>query len=294
MRDFLNSWKFKLILALAALLFGVMLYSASTNGEGNAIQNIISFVTVPFQKGATYISDSVTGFFDRYMQSAENYEENLRLKQINRELREQLTDYEAMKHENEQLRQIAGMTETDDRIDYCPATVISRDANDTYGTFIIDKGTLDGLSLNDPVMSSEGLVGIITAISPINARVKTILNPDISVGAYEIQSKELGVCSGDAALAENGACKLSILSNETTITKGDLIVTSGSSGIYPRGLTIGTAQDIYQEEHGVTLYAVITPVSDIKSLKDVYVITGFEGKGSILDGYGEQSGESDE
>ena len=256
--------------------------------QGNLFQNVISCVTVPFQRGAAYVSDSITGFFDRYLQSAANYEENLELKETIRELREQLTDYEEIKNENEQLRQIAGMTETDDALSYTPATIISRDANDTYGTFVIDKGTSDGLALNDPVMSSEGLVGIITAISPINARVKTILNPDVSVGSYEIQSKELGVCRGDAILAQEGYCKMSILSSETTITKGDLIVTSGSSGIYPRGLTIGTAQDIYREDHGVTLYAVVLPVSEITTLKNVYVITDFEGKGSVLEGYGER------
>ena len=288
MREFFSGWKFKVILALAVLLLGVMLYSASVGGEGNLFQNDISYVTVPFQRGAAYVSDSITGFFDRYLQSAANYEENLELKETIRELREQLTDYEEIKNENEQLRQIAGMTETDDALSYTPATIISRDANDTYGTFVIDKGTSDGLALNDPVMSSEGLVGIITAISPINARVKTILNPDVSVGSYEIQSKELGVCRGDAILAQEGYCKMSILSSETTITKGDLIVTSGSSGIYPRGLTIGTAQDIYREDHGVTLYAVVLPVSEITTLKKVYVITDFEGKGSVLEGYGER------
>ena len=288
MREFFSGRKFKVILALAVLLLGVMLYSASVGGEGNLFQNVISYVTVPFQRGAAYVSDSITGFFDRYLQSAANYEENLELKETIRELREQLTDYEEIKNENEQLRQIAGMTETDDALSYTPATIISRDANDTYGTFVIDKGTSDGLALNDPVMSSEGLVGIITAISPINARVKTILNPDVSVGSYEIQSKELGVCRGDAILAQEGYCKMSILSSETSITKGDLIVTSGSSGIYPRGLTIGTAQDIYREDHGVTLYAVVLPVSEITTLKNVYVITDFEGKGSVLEGYGER------
>lgn len=294
MRDFFSGWKFKVVIALASLLLCLMLYSAYCGGEGNVVQNAISFVTVPFQRGAAYVSDSASGFFDRYMQSAANYEENIELKKTIRELREQLTEYEKIKNENEQLRQIAGMTESNDEKSFTPATIISKDANDTYGTFVIDKGTSDGLSLNDPVMSSDGLIGIITAISPINARVKTILNPDISVGSYEIQSKELGVCRGDASLAQEGYCKMSILSNETTITKGDLIVTSGSSGIYPRGLTIGTVQDVYQEEHGVTLYAVVLPVSDIQNLKNVYVITDFEGKGSILDGYSENGGNTDD
>ncbi len=292
MRDFFSGWKFKAIIALAALSLCLMLYSAYCGGEGNIVQNAISFVTVPFQRGAAYISDSVSGFFDRYLQSAANYEENIALKETIKELREQLTDYEQIKNENEQLRQIAGMTESDDAMSFTPATIISRDANDTYGSFVIDKGTSDGLAINDPVMSADGLIGIITAISPINARVKTILSPDISVGCYEIQSKELGVCRGDALLAQDGYCKMAILSNETTITKGDLIVTSGSSGIYPRGLTIGTVQDVYQEEHGVTLYAGILPVSDISALKNVYVITDFEGKGSVLDGYFENGGDT--
>ena len=66
MREFFSGWKFKVILALAVLLLGVMLYSASVGGEGNLFQNVISYVTVPFQRGAAYVSDSITGFFDRY------------------------------------------------------------------------------------------------------------------------------------------------------------------------------------------------------------------------------------
>ena len=121
-----------------------------------------------------------------------------------------------------------------------------------------------------------------TQVSPISSRVKTILSPEINIGCLENASKELGVIKGDIKLSEKGQTKLSILSSDTAIKAGDMIVTAGSSGIYPKGIPVGTVSEVETESHGVTKYASITPYVDVGKVETVVVVTEFLGQGSEL------------
>ena len=80
------------------------------------------------------------------------------------------------------------------------------------------------------------------------------------------------------ALAEQGACQLSYLEEDSQIKKGDLIVTSGASGLFPKNIVIGLAGELQTAEHGISSYTTVTPVFDIKSVSQVFVVTDFDGK----------------
>ena len=166
-----------------------------------------------------------------------------------------------------------------------PAQVVSRDSADRASSFIIDRGSLHGIAVNDPVITSNGLVGIVTQVGPISARVKTILSPEIDVGAIDIKTDQLGVVSGNYTDAESGKTRMEILSEETTIEEGNMIVTAGSSGIYPQGIPIGTVTKIETETTGITKYAEIEPMEDVTSVTTVQVVTSFLGQGSRLEDY---------
>lgn len=282
MLDFFKSHRFKIIIAVIALLFGMMLYSASSDGIANIPRNLLAMITTPVQKATAVVSSAVGGFLDNFVHAQQNADENEQLKQQIAELNKKLIDYEEIKDENEQLKAIAGIKEIHSDFSTATAFVVSRDPSDRYGSFIIDKGTLHGISLNDPVMTENGLVGIVTQVSPISARIKTILSPDVEVGSLENSSKELGVIKGDANLAEEGMTRLSILSGDTSIQKGDLIVTAGSSGLYPKGIPVGTVKEVKSESHGITQFAVVQPLENIDRVESVVVITDFLGQGSEL------------
>lgn len=285
MGEFFKSVKFKVFIGVVALLFGVMLYSASRDGAKNIPKNLLAMVVSPFQKMTAAVSNATSDFVDVFFNARENYDDNERLKTEIDELNRQLVDYEKLKDENEELKNITGIKEMYPDFEITPAFVIGRDPADRYSSFTIDKGTLHGVSLNDPVMSGSGLIGIISEVSPINARVKTILSLDLNVSAFEIASKELGVVAGDVTLAQEGLCKMSILSEETKMFKGMMIVTAGSSGRFPKGVPIGSINDIERESHGVTMFATIKPKVDIGEVINVQVITDFLGQGSeLLDG----------
>lgn len=278
MREFFKSRRFKIILAVVAVLLGGMLYSATTGGLATLPEKVLSYVVIPVQKAAAWVSDGLTDFFTVFFDARENYEENLRLKEEISDLRKQLVDYEATKTENERLKEITGLKELQEDIEFQPAGVIARDPDDRFGSFTIDAGTLHGVSVRDPVVTGEGLVGYVSEVGPLYAKVVTILSPDLNVGAMEIRTKDTGNVTGSVELAAKGRTRLELLPKDTQIKAGDIIVTSGTSGFFPQRIPIGTVEEVVLEKSGITCTAVIRPVSEIDAIKNVFVLTDFLGK----------------
>ena len=121
-------------------------------------------------------------------------------------------------------------------------------------------------------------VGVVTEVGAYYSKVTTILSPEVKVGAVHPDTGEVGTVSGTVALAEQGACQLSYLEEDSQIKKGDLIVTSGASGLFPKNIVIGLAGELQTAEHGISSYTTVTPVFDIKSVSQVFVVTDFDGK----------------
>ncbi len=282
MHDFFKSWRFKVLLAVCIVLTAFMLRAAYTGGLGTIVSNSLGFITTPLQKISASISDAATGFFETYLQAGEIKEENVKLKEEIRKLKSQLVDYEELKQKNEQYQQFLNIKKRSPDFEFQPASVIGRDPNARFYSFTIDVGTLDGVSLYDPVITSDGLVGIVYETAANFSKVRTLADVAIDVGAYNPRTMDTGVISGDISLSENGECRMAYISRESQIKDGDIIVTSGISGIFPKDINIGTVKSVHSEEHGMSLYCVIEPTVDIKNVKDVFVIKSFSGQGSEL------------
>lgn len=285
MHEFFSSKKFKVILAVVALMFGMMLYSASGDGAENIPRNLLQMVTTPFQQAGAFLSNTVGGWFEGLASARYSAQENEELKKQIADLNRQMVDYEKLKDENEQLREIAGIKELYPDFEVMPAQVVSRDSADRASSFIIDRGSLHGIAVNDPVVTTNGLVGIVTDVAPISARVKTILSPEIDVSAIDVKTDQLGLISGSYTLAQKGTTKMAILSEETAIEEGTMVITAGASGLYPKGVPIGTVKKVDTESTGITKYAEIEPYEDASSVTTVQVITSFLGQGSRLEEY---------
>ena len=278
MRNFFGSLRFKILSAVLAVILGVMLYSASTDGIATLPQKIVSFVVLPVQKTSAVISNSVSDFFSVFIDAEKNEKENERLKAEIANLRKKMVDFENTKTENERLREIVGLKEQNADMELIDAGIIGRDPADNFGAFTIDKGSIHGISKRDPVITSDGLVGYIESLGPTYAKVITILSPEINVGVVEVRTNETGNLTGNISIAGKGFTKFELLPKTTLITKGDIIVTAGTSGYYPPNLVIGTVEEIKLEESGITAFATIRPASDIYEIKHVFVLTDFLGK----------------
>lgn len=279
MKEFFGSKKFKAIICILALIVGIMIYAAVSSST--LISSALGTVFAPVQKVTQGVTSSISSAFDMLVNAKDYYEENQELKEKIAELTAQLVDYTQTKQENEHLREMVALSESNPGIEFSePCTVIGRTANDVYGSFFIDKGEKDGIGYYDPVVTANGLVGFVTEVQYTYSKVTTLLSSDISLGVYCVRTGETGVIEGNYDLALNGNVRMIYIPLECEMTDGDIVITSGYSGLVPKGLVVGTASDIVIAPSGLSKNATITPTIDADTLKTVYVITDFDGKGS--------------
>lgn len=279
MKDFFKSKKFKVILCIAAFSIGIMLYAALSSST--AISSGLGAILSPIQRASESISSWVRERIDMLINAGDYYEENQRLRDEINELNSQMVDYLETKQENEHLREMVGLAQSSPGIEFSePCTVIGRTANDIFGSFFIDKGTKDGVSINDPVVTKDGLVGFITEAEYTYSRVTPITSNELSIGVYCVRTGETGVTQGSFELAEEGILSMIYVPLDCEMSEGDIIVTSGYSGLVPKGLVVGKIGETEIAPNGLSRIAEVTPSCDAAELKTVYVIVDFDGKGS--------------
>lgn len=278
MKDFLKSKQFKLLLAVLVMLFAFLLRALYTGGLMPFISGVGGLIMTPLSHAAAFVTGAAEDAMSPYLNAARLKEENQRLIEENRRLTEQMVDYLNLKTENDQFREFLELKERNRDFVFEPASVVGRSPDERFGSFVIDAGSYHGVSLRDPVITPDGLVGVITEVSFGYSRVSTILDISADIGAVDIRTLDTGVITGTIAFAERNRCKLGFLSRDSGVAVGDIIVTSGIGGLLPKGLVIGTVEQLESESSGLSLYGVIEPVADIYGAKSVVVIKDFAGK----------------
>lgn len=275
MKEFFKSARFKVIAVILALVLLFAVISA-LSGAASPASSFFGAIFSPIQKAAVWVSNELSAPIG----DAAAYQADIAgLRRQVEELQGQLADYEKCKQENEQYRLYLELKEQNPDFSFADAQIISRDPADPFGSFTISKGLLDGISVNDPVISGTYLVGRVFEVGPTYAKVRTILSPDVNVSAFEIRTREPGVVGGTVELAEKNMCRMSYLNRDTSVSAGNIICTSNTGGSYPKGLIIGTVSEVKNDSHDISAYAVITAGADIMNLNDVFVLTDFRGQG---------------
>ena len=282
MKDFFNSLKFKILVSICVLLVGFMLFAASSDEFGNVSSGILGTITSPFQSVSSYISKSVGDFIGRFVNADKIEKENKELKEEVARLIKQAVDYQELLEQNEQLREMLKIQDMNPDYETEMASVISRDPNEMFGSFTINKGSMHGIKKNDPVISSQGLVGKILRVGPISSKVIPITSPELKVSCFEIRTRSVGILTGDAVLFQDGLCKVENLERDVSISAGNIIVTAGISGMFPQEVPIGTVKEVGTSSNGMSSYAIIQPAADVNMVKDVVVIKKFEGQGEDI------------
>ena len=278
MRDFFTGKKIKIIAAVCLVLVGSMIYSVSRGGEASYLESFFGALTVPFQKANAAIVNTVSDFFVKLGDYDRLKEENDMLRSEVRRLQTLQSRNDMLSQENDFLKDSLGLVDRLTEISLTKSKVIGRDPSGWFDVISIDRGSIDGISVRDPVISNGSLIGFVSEVYLTYSKVTTILDVSFECGALETRTGEVAVVEGDYNLRESGKCKMSYLPRETGITAGDMIVTSGLGGSFPKNIIIGTVEEILTESHGASSYAVIVPYADISELRNVYVVTDFTGQ----------------
>ena len=275
MKEFFHTVKFKIIIALTAVLIGAMIYSVTTGGYSSGSNYLFEVIFEPVRSLSSKISDKVSTSLDMVINAEKYYNENQQLKAQLNAIYNDVIDYDKVLQENRELRVMLELKEEYDDYKFSPpCTVIARTTNDPYGSFTVDKGSADGIEPGDPVVTETGIVGVCFEVSPSTSKVRTLYSPKTAVGVYTVRTKAEGIAEGGYDLAVKGRIRMSYISKDSDIKEGDVIVTSGSAN-YPAGQLIGTVESVQMEQNGLSKFAVLIPAEDPGTITSVFVITDY-------------------
>lgn len=281
MRFFFRSKQFKVILTILIILISISIIFSIIGGAISPQANIVGTITAPIRSAVTTISNAFSDFNKAITGGNEVMLENAELESQINDLREQLADYDEISKENEFYKKYLEIKDKNPDFIFAPATLISRDTADPYKAFVINKGSTDGISAQDPVITDAGLVGYVSEVGLTTSKITTILSPDLTMGALDNRTNDSGIITGSLEITKNGYTKFKNLSRSCNVAVGDYIVTSGE-GVFPKGLLIGTIESITNDQYNTSLSANIKPFADIDNLRDVMVLVEFKDQGNIL------------
>jgi rod shape-determining protein MreC len=259
-------------LVVAALVIAcVVLLLLNQTGQLNGLKSLLTTPLTALQRGVSGLTAGVRGLFqpssgnsDLEARVAELEARVIELEAENVRLRENETDLQLLSGLLDYAR-----SQPDNR--YEAANVIGRDPSAFLSYIVIDLGSDAGLARDMPVVTNQGLVGVIVELNCCAAKVRLVTDPDSAVNARLQASRDEGVAVGRFG----GGLELDFLSQQAVVAPGDRVLTSGLGGKFPEGLVIGTVSAVQRQDYEVLQRAILTPGVDFNRLEIVLIITNF-------------------
>lgn len=275
MKEFFRSKTFKVMLVLLVLLFVFFLRAVYTGGLMPFVSGLGGAIATPISEFFTGIGNSIHDFLEPMLNARSLQSENEELRQQLDALTERQLDYDELKNQNELYHEFFEISDSNTDYSLEPATVIARTADDRYCSFVINVGSTQGITAGMPVITDNGLVGVVSQVSGSYSKVSSLLDPTVSIGILDSATRDTGILSGDAALADSGISRMNYISKNSTIASGDVLITSGYGGMIPQGLIVGYVSVLEPDPAGLTLRADIRLAAQPQNARRVFVITDY-------------------
>jgi rod shape-determining protein MreC len=264
----------KYILAVILVLCVVLgVISYRFEDKMTPVRSAAGNVIIPMQKGINSIGRKLADQLDYITTMKKTVDENKKLQKEIEELSAENKLLQQDKYELENFRKLYDLDEQYAGYPKVAARVINGDPTNWNNTFIIDKGTKDGIKKNMNVMAGEGLVGIVTQVNKSYAKVRSIIDDDSNVSGTVLNNSENCIVSGNLTLMNDGVIEVTGISGDVKIEDGAEIVTSQISDKYLPGILIGYIRDLQKDSTNITQKGYLSPVVDFANLDMVFVIT---------------------
>ena len=264
------SKKMMMIVGLIALVtISILTLSLSSRepypayGPGRIAISIVA----PFQKMIVGTTRFFRDIWDHYFFLISVVEEN---EILHRELRQA----KALNHQNQEtllanhrLRQLLALQKEIPR-PMIAAQVVGKDPSPWFQTILVDKGVSDGVEKGQPVINPEGIVGLVIDATGHIAKVMLITDPNSSVDAIIHKNRSRGIVKGGTS----GYCVLNFVLRKHDLTQGQIVISSGMDGIFPKGLPIGAVASIVKQEAGIFQDVTVRPYVDFERLEEVLIV----------------------
>ncbi len=271
-----------ILMAIAIICVGLILISFKFQDKMTPVRSAVGSIITPMQNGINKIGLIVADKMDYAASVDKLVKENNSLKEEVKTLSSQNRLLQQEKYELENLRELYDLDEQYSNYDKVAAEVISSDGN-WYNTFVINKGSDDGLAVNMNVMAGDGLVGIITEVNKSYARVRSIIDDESNVYGTFLKTSDDCVVTGNLKLMDKGIIEVTGIPGDAEIEDGYEIVTSQISNKYLPGILIGYARDLKTDSSNMTQSGYLTPAADFSGLDMVLVITEVKDSGDLED-----------
>ncbi len=236
------------------------------------IENVVAQLFFPLQRGLDSLGERFTNL-GRYFQDLETLRgQSEELQKLVDQLVIENVRLREAEIENVTLRQQLGFKEANPDYQLVSAQVIGRDPSNLLQYITIDRGNGDGIAIGMPIVTPQGLVGRVVETYPRSSRVLLITDTSSSVNALIQNSRATGVVQGKPG----GGVVMRYIQQGEEVRVGDLVLTSGLGGNFPRRLVIGQVTAVRQKDIELFQEAEVEPTVEFGHLEMVMIITDFE------------------
>lgn len=258
------------------VLVAVLLMALQLTGRLGAIEGAVALLMAPGQQGLSSITDRTVQTISGLADFRNLQERTAELENINRSLLAENLRLQEIERENQRLRELLSFSETRPGIELrggqIIARVIGRDSNNFLNFLMVDLGSNHGIEVGMPVMNNEGLVGRVSEVTSSSSKVLLITDPLSAVNAILQSSRLTGVVNG----VVGGDPVMGFIPQGTLVGVGEVVLSSGLGGNFPKGIPIGQVVEVRQRDFEVFQEALVRPIVDFGRLEFVLIVTSFD------------------
>ena len=268
--------KYKTIIFIAVLLvsaLGMISYNLKYGTDKSFLRKIVLEAIAPVQKALSFSIASVKDDWSRYIFLVGIVDENKKLKKEIEELKAVLISYQESYQEAQRLRKLLSLSD-DYKYQFISARVIGREQAALSRVILINKGSSDGLKTGMPVVAPPGLIGRLIDVSWHVSRVLLFIDENSNIDAIVQRNRTQGIISG----AGSRGLIFKYISKTQDVKEGDVIVSAGMGGVFPKGMLIGQVIHVDKQDASLFLKINVAPFADFSKLEEILILSSDETK----------------
>ena len=275
MRDLFKNKLFIFLVIALVILGGLAAFTAGNRAAVTWVEDAINTVAQPIQRFSVRASNSIIDFFERVFKTSDADRENEQLKVRIAQYEIMENELNNLRQENQRLKELLDYADTVEEYERVTAPVIGRSQGIWFNQFTVGAGRNQGVEEDMAVINGAGLVGRVTSVSANTCKVTAIIDSTSDVSVIVERTRDYGFVRG---LLEAGGgddpMELYCLPLGNDLVPGDVLVTSGADGVFPRGLSVGSVLEVSRSsEDAEDRDALVSPTVDFLRLEEVVILT---------------------
>lgn len=275
MRDLFKNKLFIVLVIALVILGGLAAFTAGNRAAVTWVEDAVNTVAQPIQRFSVRASNSIIDFFERVFKTSDADRENEQLKVRIAQYEIMENELDNLRQENERLKELLNYADTVEDYERVTAPVIGRSQGIWFNQFTVGAGRNQGVEEDMAVINGAGLVGRVTSVSANTCKVTAIIDSTSDVSVIVERTRDYGFVRG---LLEAGGgddtMELYFLPLGNDLVPGDVLVTSGADGVFPRGLSVGSVLEVSRSsEDAEDRDALVSPTVDFLRLEEVVILT---------------------